>query len=517
MSGSKKTPKDQKKVNDGMWLDARCNPLLKTKEDLSNYHELRSLVAGWPKNFTRQLDSQKSKHHHLCIWLRTLAPKLVESEKKLGFKYSWTTFANRIATGRTDFPTCKNEACGKKFGMGKNVKVNEGYNERCSWDCMHSDKSLVMKAKATRKRKYGSENYVNVDAMRATVAKHIEEDPEYYKKRTAKCKATKKRNHGDENYSNVDKMLETKAKHAAEDPDYYKKKEARTKATKLRKHGDPNWNNREKAGDTHESHFGVRYRWQDKELKKKDQETFRNNHEGLTSSFQLPGVHDKCVERWQEKYGTNSPVESKEVRDKIEQSFIENYGVDHPWKSREIREKIEQTNLDTYGTTYGPGTFAKYQFDGEWFDSSWELAYWIWCKDNGKNIKHNPCCFEYEVVGVDGEIKKRKYWPDFEVDGKLVEIKGNQFFTKDGKSMKCPYRRKEWSDEFYDFMNRVYAAKYKCMVEHDVMIMRHHDIMIHVDYVNKKYGSRYLKSYLKKVNRPYRRGVGLRKWKNEIQ
>jgi len=506
MSGSKKIPKDQRKVNDGLWLDASRNPLLKTKEDLSNYRELRSLVAGWPKNFTRQLDSPKSKYHHLCIWLRILAPKLVESEKKLGFKYSWTTFANWIATGRSDFPTCKNEACGKKFGMGKNVKVNEGYNERCCLKCVHKDPTVPTKGKATKKDRYGDENWNNADKMKATRDQHISENPDYYLEVSKKCKATKKRNHGDENWNNRSKMVETKARKAAEDPEYYK----------LRNHGNPNWNNREKTIETNRRIRGCDWPAQDPVVARKCQETFRSNHTGLTSSFQLPGVHEKCVETWQENYGVDCALKAPEVRKKIEQSWLENYGVDHPWKSREIRDKIEQTNLDTYGTTYGPGTFAKYQFDGEWFDSSWELAYWIWCKDNGKSITHNPCCFEYEVVGVDGEVKKHKYWPDFEVDGKLVEIKGDQFFTEDGKSMKCPYRRKEWSDELYDFMNRMYAAKHKCMVEHGVTIMISSDIMEFIEYVNKRYGSRYLKSYLKKVNRPYRRGVSLRKQKNEI-
>lgn len=188
-----------------------------------------------------------------------------------------------------------------------------------------------------------------------------------------------------------------------------------------------------------------------------------------------------------------------------------------PWKSPEVRAKIESRNLELYGTTYGPGTFAKYQYDGEWFDGSWELAYRIWCKENKKNIKKSPYCFEYEVVGVDGKLEKHKYWPDFEVDGQLVEIKGDQFFTEDGKSMRCPYRKKEWSDEFCAHMNRIYDAKFQCMLANHVTIMRSSDIVVCINYVNEKYGSRYLKKFIKKINRTSRRGLSLQKRKNEIQ
>lgn len=54
------------------------------------------------------------------------------------------------------------------------------------------------------------------------------------------------------------------------------------------------------------------------------------------------------------------------------------------------------------------------------FDSSWELAIWIYCKDHNISIEHNPCTFVYEYDG-----KQHLYLVDFRINGKLVEVKGD--------------------------------------------------------------------------------------------
>lgn len=58
-------------------------------------------------------------------------------------------------------------------------------------------------------------------------------------------------------------------------------------------------------------------------------------------------------------------------------------------------------------------------YKGIWCDSSWELAFVIWCLDGGKDIKRNAQAFPYMI-----QDKVRNYYPDFLVDGELVEIKG---------------------------------------------------------------------------------------------
>lgn len=57
-----------------------------------------------------------------------------------------------------------------------------------------------------------------------------------------------------------------------------------------------------------------------------------------------------------------------------------------------------------------------------WCDSSYELAYIIWCLEVGHIIKRNTDYWEYQDPKRDNET--HRYYPDFRVNGKLVEIKG---------------------------------------------------------------------------------------------
>lgn len=76
--------------------------------------------------------------------------------------------------------------------------------------------------------------------------------------------------------------------------------------------------------------------------------------------------------------------------------------------------------------------------------SSWELAYVIYCLDHGINIIRNKQYFEYIL---DGE--KHLYFPDFyEVDNNLyVEIKGYYDKKSKAKAEQFPYKLKIYKKE----------------------------------------------------------------------
>ena len=69
------------------------------------------------------------------------------------------------------------------------------------------------------------------------------------------------------------------------------------------------------------------------------------------------------------------------------------------------------------------------------------------------------------------------YIPDFEINGRLVEIKGDQFFKEDG-TMQCPF------DHNYDGQ---VEAKHQCMLNNNVLIIRSSEYKVAVDYFNSKY------------------------------
>lgn len=67
------------------------------------------------------------------------------------------------------------------------------------------------------------------------------------------------------------------------------------------------------------------------------------------------------------------------------------------------------------------------------FDSSWEIAYYIWLKDNMIIFEYQPnISFKYIV---NGQI--HYYRPDFKVNDEIHEIKGEQFFNE--TAMICPW------------------------------------------------------------------------------
>lgn len=77
------------------------------------------------------------------------------------------------------------------------------------------------------------------------------------------------------------------------------------------------------------------------------------------------------------------------------------------------------------------------------------------------------------------------YIPDFEINGKLYEIKGDQFFNDDG-TMKCPFHPEE-SDKL--------NAKCNFAKSIGVMFLRYEQIKKYIDYVTQTYGKKYIKQF----------------------
>jgi len=84
------------------------------------------------------------------------------------------------------------------------------------------------------------------------------------------------------------------------------------------------------------------------------------------------------------------------------------------------------------GFRQGGGRGKKGWYKGFGCDSSWELAYVVYCLDNSIKIDRNTKGFEYEFEG-----EKHKYYPDFILnDGSYLEVKGynsKQFEAKVGQ------------------------------------------------------------------------------------
>lgn len=84
---------------------------------------------------------------------------------------------------------------------------------------------------------------------------------------------------------------------------------------------------------------------------------------------------------------------------------------------RKLSEIAKARGLGGYVEGSGRGKSGWYK--GYYCDSSWELAFVIWCLDHNKSIQRNRIRYPYKYKGV-----MRNYIPDFIVDGRLTEIKG---------------------------------------------------------------------------------------------
>lgn len=218
---------------------------------------------------------------------------------------------------------------------------------------------------------------------------------------------------------------------------------------------------------------------------------------------QLKNIREKTLFTIKNKY--NNGINIKNISQtvywntKVQQSSLKKYNTSWPCKSENIKKlnseknkqnankrliKAKETCLQKYGVEYYAQTeesnyLHKKQFlyENTYFDSLPELAFWIWCKDNGKNIKKCAKKFSYTFNN-----KLYVYFPDFEIDNILYEIKGDQFVKKDGT----------WQNPFDHSQDAKYEAKHQCALQNNVIILYKKDYSKFLDYLNKKYTKNFI-------------------------
>lgn len=142
-----------------------------------------------------------------------------------------------------------------------------------------------------------------------------------------------------------------------------------------------------------------------------------------------------------QKFGSNKTGHSNETKLKLSRIA----------KDRKLGGKIE-----------GSGRGKKGRYKGIFCDSSWELAFVVWCKDNNLDIKR---CKEKRKYVFDGVEKI--YYPDFIVGDIVFEIKG--YVTKESEA--------------------------KSIYNQDIVVISNPHIYYFIDYVVEKYGKDYLILY----------------------
>ena len=111
------------------------------------------------------------------------------------------------------------------------------------------------------------------------------------------------------------------------------------------------------------------------------------------------------------------------------------------------------------------GNFKWGTYKGFWCDSSWELAFVMYCLDNGINVVQNHDFFNYTYEG-----KTHRYTPDFIIDGTYIEIKG--YFTDKDREKLLQFPK-----------------------DKNIKLITNKDIKKYINYAKSKYGIRYFELY----------------------
>lgn len=248
--------------------------------------------------------------------------------------------------------------------------------------------------------------------------------------------------------------------------------------------------------------FGVENPFQSEEKKEKIKQTCLERY-GYENTAQVPEFIEKQKQTNIERYGVTCTLNTKENIKKKKKTWIKNYGVDNLNKSKEIIEKRENTNIEKYGVKYYLQTEESkarsyqtklekygdpfysgnilYDYDSIFFRSKPELCFYIYHKDNNIPIIYEPMpYFEYECHN-----EKHFYKPDFLVEDKLYEIKGDKFFDENGILID-PYDRSK---------DDIAMAKQQCIIKNNVIILKYEQYKFYLDYVKEKYGRTYTEQF----------------------
>lgn len=268
--------------------------------------------------------------------------------------------------------------------------------------------------------------------------------------------------------------------------------------------------------------FGVTNPFAVKEIQDRVKETNIARY-GVENVFASEEIKNRIKQTTLKRYGVENVSQSTEIKQKIKSTCLDLYGVDNYAKTAEckekaintklerygrtnagqfgspehanamlekygtvsvshlpeVKEKVKQTNLARYGVAYYPSMpgFNKnrrkrYVYEENYFDSLPELAIWIYCIDNGIEVKRNPCYFDYSFEG-----KNHRYFPDFEINGQLVEIKGDHFFKENG-TMQNPFDNSQ---------DALYEAKHQCGLQNNVQFWRSAEYEKYLQYFIENY------------------------------
>lgn len=312
----------------------------------------------------------------------------------------------------------------------------------CNNQTAQLNQEIKEKIEKTCLKKYGYCHTAQVPKIRSkqikTYKKHKKENKNFVNDIVSKREETYRNKTGYNNPKQnpvIQKQIEQTCleKFGVKSPFCTDKIKKKIKRTKKRKYGEENYTNRVKSSKTYHEHYD------NDENKRKE-------------------LLNKIIKTNNERYNCDWGLQNQEIKNKSKNTLKRKYGVEHPSQVPEIQNNKE----------------SKYHYDNKCFDSSWELAFYIWLKDHKIRFEYHPKAITY-YWSENGSF--HKYYPDFKLwDNTLIEFKRPDLY----KNMITYTGCKE-------------NSKYICMVKNFVKIYT--NCTKYEKYIKIKYGNNYLKQF----------------------
>lgn len=405
------------------------------------------LVSIIQTTYLNAITNKIRKNTNLLYWINLQIPKLKNSFYTLNTKIFW------ILNNIVDFPVCSN--CNKPL-INKNANIFTGYKRRseniyCSIKCSNSDIKTKNKRVKTCLDRYGVKSYTQTQECKDKVI--------------STCLDRYGVINGGASKQALDKIKNTNLERYGVECSFQRDEiKQKSKETCIKKYG---------AEHNMKSEKGL-----------KEYQTAMQNKYGVISNLQLETIKEKSRQTKLKKYGNENYANVK----KCKQTKLERYG-DENYNNH---EKIKNTMKQRYGVEAAQQcrnirikSGYRYTYDNHKFDSSPELALYIWLKDNNIEFEYQPSkTFIYMFNNT-----QHVYIPDFKIGNQFYEIKGDQFVDKNTGKWICPYNRKN---------DKLYEEKYQCCILNNIIILYSCDYKKYLDYIDQKYGKQYLKQFKNK-------------------
>ena len=116
----------------------------------------------------------------------------------------------------------------------------------------------------------------------------------------------------------------------------------------------------------------------------------------------------------------------------------------------------------------------KYIYNSVYFDSSYELAYYIWLKDNNIDFEYHNSVIEYKI-----NEETHYYFPDFKVNNEYIELKGSHLIDEN-------------MNLIHPKTKEILKEKTQCLKDNNGKIIV--DCSEYINYVKNKYGEHFISS-----------------------